>query len=135
MKKYVRVWRSTPILTQRLAPLTCIPYCDLFKKYAAPPEGIKASARHILVNSKEEANMVLEQFSGGGATFSSLAKDFSTCPSGKQGGSLGSFSPGTMVKEFDEVIFNPETELGQIVGPVQTKFGFHIIVVDKRTGV
>lgn len=80
--------------------------------------------------------MVLEQFSAGGANnFASLARDFSTCPSGKQGGSLGSFSPGTMVKEFDEVIFNPETELGQIVGPVQTKFGYHIIVVDKRTGV
>jgi peptidyl-prolyl cis-trans isomerase C len=86
--------------------------------------------------------MVMEQFaaatgSGSGVvTFADLARDFSTCPSGKQaGGSLGSFSPGTMVKEFDDVIFNPETELGKVLGPVQTKFGYHIIVVDKRTGV
>jgi hypothetical protein len=37
--------------------------------------------------------------------------------------------------EFDKVIFDPETELGKVVGPVQTQFGYHLIVVDKRTGV
>lgn len=37
--------------------------------------------------------------------------------------------------EFDKVIFDPETGLGQVVGPVQTQFGYHLIVVDKRTGV
>ena len=55
------------------------------------------------------------------------------------GGSLGSFTPGTMMKEFDEVIlFTTQTNIGEIVvGPVQTKFGYHhiLIVVDKRTGV
>ena len=81
--------------------------------------------------------MVMKQFSSSasGTTFASLALDYSTCPSGKHGGSLGSFSPGTMVKEFDDVIFNPDTALGQIVGPVQTKFGYRIIVADTRTGV
>mmetsp|Transcript_6479 Transcript_6479/g.16607 ORF Transcript_6479/g.16607 Transcript_6479/m.16607 type:complete len:106 (-) Transcript_6479:133-450(-) len=103
-------------------------------QFAAPPEGIKASARHILVTSPEEVDIVIDQLSGG-ANFATVASEFSTCPSGKQGGSLGSFSPGTMVKEFDSVIFDPNTELGQVVGPVETKFGYHLIVVDKRTGV
>ena len=39
------------------------------------------------------------------------------------------------IAEFDKVIFDPKTELGQVVGPVQTQFGYHLIVVDKRTGV
>lgn len=104
------------------------------EEYAGPPEGIKASARHILVKSKDEVELVLEKLSDG-APFASVAADFSTCPSRSQGGSLGSFSPGSMVQEFDAVIFDPETELGQVVGPVQTQFGYHLIVVDKRTGV
>ena len=39
-----------------------------------------------------------------------------------------------MVKEFDEVVFAPDTKVGEIMGPVQTQFGYHLIVVDKRTG-
>ena len=103
-------------------------------KYEAPPEGIKATARHILVKSSEEANKVLEKLAEG-STFASLASEYSTCPSSARGGSLGSFSPGTMVKEFDSVIFDSSTNLGEVVGPVQTQFGYHLIVVDKRTGV
>ena len=67
-------------------------------------------------------------------SFAALAGQYSTCPSRSQGGSLGSFSPGTMVKEFDDVVFNPETKAGEIMGPVKTQFGYHLIVVDKRTG-
>lgn len=70
-----------------------------------------------------------------GAGFGNVAREFSTCPSGSQGGSLGSFKPGTMVPAFDKVIFDPDTKLGEVVGPVKTDFGFHLIVVDKRTGV
>uniref|UniRef100_A0A7S3LEE1 Peptidyl-prolyl cis-trans isomerase n=1 Tax=Amphora coffeiformis TaxID=265554 RepID=A0A7S3LEE1_9STRA len=104
------------------------------EEYSAPPEGIKASARHILVKSPQEVDMVMEKLKDG-EKFANVAADFSTCPSARQGGSLGSFSPGTMVAEFDKVIFDPNTELGQVVGPVQTQFGYHLIVVDKRTGV
>ena len=39
-----------------------------------------------------------------------------------------------MVKEFDEVVFSPDTKVGQVMGPVQTQFGYHLIVVDMRTG-
>uniref|UniRef100_A0A7S1ZCK2 Peptidyl-prolyl cis-trans isomerase n=1 Tax=Ditylum brightwellii TaxID=49249 RepID=A0A7S1ZCK2_9STRA len=103
------------------------------EEYAAPPEGIKATARHILVKTPEEINTILEQI--GTTPFANLAQQYSTCPSGARGGSLGSFSPGTMVKAFDEVVFNKDTNIGEVVGPVQTQFGYHLIVVDKRTGV
>jgi len=103
--------------------------------FSAPPEGIKATARHILVKNTDDANMIIGQLGSGDASFADLARQYSTCPSGSSGGSLGSFGPGTMVKEFDQVIFSPETNLGEVVGPVETKFGYHLIVVDKRTGV
>lgn len=104
------------------------------EEYSSPPEGIKATARHILVKNKEDVDIVLNELESG-AGFSNVAQQYSTCPSRAQGGSLGSFRPGTMVKEFDAVIFDPETALGTVVGPVETQFGYHLIVVDKRTGV
>ena len=67
-------------------------------------------------------------------SFDSLAQKYSTCPSKSRGGSLGSFSPGTMVKEFDDVVFSPDTQVGVVMGPVQTQFGYHLITVDKRSG-
>ena len=99
--------------------------------YGPPPDAVKATARHILVPTLEEANEVLRKV--GETTFAGLASQYSTCPSSSRGGSLGSFAPGTMVKEFDEVVFAPDTKVGEIMGPVQTQFGYHLIVVDKRT--
>ncbi|KAL9178777.1 hypothetical protein ACHAXT_003908 [Thalassiosira profunda] len=104
------------------------------EEYGAPPDAIKATARHILVPSVEEANKVLEEIGKGETSFASLAGQYSTCPSKSRGGSLGSFQPGTMVKEFDKVVFNPETKIGQVVGPIETQFGYHLLVVDKRSG-
>jgi peptidyl-prolyl cis-trans isomerase C len=107
------------------------------EEYGDAPETIKASARHILVQTLDNANMILKELSSNGetTTFAALANKYSTCPSGKaRGGSLGSFKPGTMVKEFDDVVFAPSTRLGTIYGPIQTKFGYHLIVVDKRSG-
>ena len=74
-------------------------HCHVLLQFASPPEGIKATARHILVKSPEEVDMVMEKLQDG-EPFASVAADFSTCPSSKQGGSLGSFSPGTMVGEW-----------------------------------
>lgn len=104
------------------------------EEYSAPPEGVKASARHILVKTKDDVDIVLNELKSG-ATFNNVARQYSTCPSSSQGGSLGSFRPGTMVREFDDVIFSKDTVLGTVVGPVETQFGYHLIVVDKRTGV
>jgi peptidyl-prolyl cis-trans isomerase C len=81
-----------------------------------------------LVKTPEDADMVLEQIASGTNTFAALATEFSTCPSAAQGGSLGSFRPGTMVPEFDEVIFSPDTQLGEVVGPVKTEVREHTAV-------
>ena len=103
-------------------------------EYGPPAEALKATARHILVPTEKEAKVVMKMISSGEQSFQDCAMDFSTCPSGKRGGSLGSFSPGQMVPEFDKVVFNPDTQIGELQGPVLTDFGFHVIVVDKRTG-
>jgi peptidyl-prolyl cis-trans isomerase C len=79
--------------------------------------------------------MVMKKLSSGTSSFADLAREYSTCPSGSSsGGSLGSFQPGTMVPEFDKVVFSPDTVIGSVIGPVETKFGYHLIVVDKRSG-
>ena len=90
----------------------------------------KASARHILVNSKESCENLKTQIEGG-SDFAALAKEHSQCPSGKQGGDLGEFGPGQMVKEFDTVVFNEE--VGKVHGPVQTQFGYHLLEITSRT--
>ena len=103
-------------------------------EYGAPPDAIKVTARHILVPSLDEANTVLALVGKGDTSFASLAGKYSTCPSKSRGGSLGSFGPGTMVKEFDEVVFSTKTKVGEIKGPIKTEFGYHLLVVDKRSG-
>jgi peptidyl-prolyl cis-trans isomerase C len=90
----------------------------------------KASARHILVPSEDNCNNLKAEIEAG-ADFADVAKKHSTCPSGKQGGALGEFSPGQMVKEFDEVVFSGA--VGKVLGPVKTQFGYHLIEVTSRT--
>ena len=91
----------------------------------------KAKARHILVETQDKCEDIKGQIEGGG-DFAEMAKEHSKCPSGKRGGELGEFSPGQMVKEFDDVVFSGE--LGKVHGPVETQFGFHLIEITKRTG-
>ena len=89
----------------------------------------KASARHILVDS-EEACLNLKSEIEGGADFAEVARQHSTCPSGSRGGELGEFSPGMMVREFDQVVFS--AAVGELKGPVKTQFGYHLIEVTAR---
>ena len=91
----------------------------------------KASARHILVETQKECERLKTEIEGG-KDFAEIAKEHSLCPSGVQGGDLGEFGPGQMVKEFDEVVFSEE--VGKTHGPVKTSFGYHLIEVTKRTG-
>ncbi len=88
-----------------------------------------ATARHILVDSEEKCNSLKEQIAEG-ATFAELAKQHSSCPSGRDGGDLGSFGPGMMVPEFDKVVFS--AEVGSVQGPVKTQFGYHLLEVTSR---
>lgn len=90
----------------------------------------KARARHILVSSEENCNALKTQIEGG-ADFAELAREHSSCPSGKQGGELGEFGPGQMVPEFDAVVF--KEELGKVHGPVKTQFGYHLLEITSRT--
>ena len=90
----------------------------------------KATARHILV-ATEAACLALKNQIENGADFALVARDNSSCPSGRQGGSLGEFGPGQMVREFDEVVFS--SEVGKVLGPVKTQFGYHLIEVTSRT--
>ena len=89
-----------------------------------------ATARHILVDSEEKCLDLKQQITDG-ADFAALAAENSSCPSGKQGGDLGSFGPGMMVKEFDEVVFNEA--IGEVHGPVKTQFGYHLLEVTSRS--
>ena len=90
----------------------------------------KARARHILVSTNETCENLKTQIEGG-ADFGALAKEHSSCPSGKQGGDLGEFGPGQMVPEFDKVVFNEE--VGKVHGPVKTQFGYHLLEITSRT--
>lgn len=90
----------------------------------------KARARHILVPTEESCNN-LKMTIEAGTDFAEVAREHSQCPSGRQGGDLGEFSPGQMVKEFDEVVFSGE--IGKVLGPVQTQFGYHLIEVTNRS--
>ena len=84
----------------------------------------RASAYHILVKTKEEAEKLKQQLAKG-ANFQQIAKKHSICPSRKRGGDLGEFNRGDMVKAFDDVVF--KKALFEVHGPVKTKFGFHLI--------
>jgi peptidyl-prolyl cis-trans isomerase C len=85
--------------------------------------------RHILFNKdqKEKAEEVKKQLENGG-DFAALAKKYSQDPgSAEQGGDLGCIGRGETVPNFEEAVFNAEQ--GEIVGPVETEFGYHVIEV------
>lgn len=89
----------------------------------------RATARHILVKTEAEALQLKEQLEGG-ADFAELAKKHSSCPSSRDGGNLGTFGPGQMVPEFDQVVFS--APVGEVQGPVKTQFGMHLVEVTSR---
>jgi peptidyl-prolyl cis-trans isomerase C len=86
-------------------------------------------ARHILVESEEEAKAILEQLKAG-ADFATLAKEKSKDPGGADGGDLGFFAKGQMVPEFSEVAFKMFE--GQLSNPVKSQFGWHIIKMEEK---
>ncbi|OGJ15706.1 peptidylprolyl isomerase [Candidatus Pacearchaeota archaeon RBG_13_36_9] len=87
----------------------------------------KVNASHILVKTKEEAELCLNLLKVG-KNFEELAGEKSLCPSKKRGGSLGWFGRGKMVREFEQACFSGKK--GVIVGPIKTQFGCHIIKIN-----
>jgi parvulin-like peptidyl-prolyl isomerase len=89
---------------------------------------MQVRASHILVPTLTEAQAIHNKVTAG-ESFEDLARNNSSCPSGHNGGDLGPFGKGMMVKPFEDAAFG--LEVGGLSDPIQTQFGFHVI---KRTG-
>lgn len=87
-----------------------------------------ACAKHILVDSEDNANEILNKINSNEISFEEAASNHSTCPSKDAGGDLGSFPRGQMVPEFEEAVFNMNK--GEVKGPVKTQFGYHLIKLE-----
>lgn len=88
------------------------------------------SASHILVDSEEKALSLLSEIKDGKISFEDAARQNSSCPSKDNGGSLGEFTKGQMVPEFDKAVFS--MNVGEISQPVKTQFGYHIIKLNAK---
>jgi peptidyl-prolyl cis-trans isomerase C len=98
-------------------------------------------ASHILIEPRGEGDTALstaraaaiclaETLASGACTFAELAKDHSDCPSGQTGGSLGQLRPGDLVPEVESVL--AALQPGEISPPVQSRFGWHLLRLDRR---
>ena len=91
----------------------------------------KVSAKHILVDTEEDANKIKSEIEEGTTTFEDAAMKYSSCPSKEEGGNLGEFARGMMVPEFEDVAF--DSEIGKVSEPVKTQFGYHLILVENKS--
>jgi len=102
------------------------------KNHATFDKPEQVTARHILVPTLAQANMIEAQLKTDPNSFAALAQKYSTDPGSKpKGGELGSFRRGQMVPAFDKVAFS--APIGSISPPVKSPFGYHIIQVESRT--
>jgi peptidyl-prolyl cis-trans isomerase C len=108
-----------------------------YRAFGSMMFGPSASASHILVKDAASAQALKDEIdrdvAGGAplrAKFAQLATKHSTCPSSKKGGDLGTFKPGQMVKEFNDVVFSAPIDVVQ--GPIDTQFGSHLILITAR---
>ena len=100
---------------------------------AALEPAVEYSAAHILVASEDEANAIAARVEAGEA-FADLASEASLDPgSGPQGGDLGWFALGQMVPEFEQAVV--EAEPGKLTAPVESQFGWHLILVNETRDV
>ena len=99
------------------------------EQYANAEQGEEYSASHILVETEEEAQAIVEELADG-ADFAETAIEKSTGPSGPSGGSLGWFGAGMMVPDFEAAVV--DMEVGAVSDPVKTQFGWHVIKLDEK---
>ncbi len=88
----------------------------------------EGSARSDETRTKDEALEIIEDVKGkiaDGADFAEIAGEVSDCPSGQNGGSLGEFGRGQMVKTFEDAAFS--LEAGETSDVIETEFGYHLI--------
>ena len=130
--------------TAKIRPTIVVPDADVQADYTANPDayrkGEEVHARHIRYKvdgpneaaQKAKADAAVKKLKAG-ADFAALAKAESDDPGSKaSGGDLGSFPRGRMVKEFETAAFDAKEK--EIVGPVRTSFGWHVIQVLEKTG-
>lgn len=87
-------------------------------------------ASHLLVKTEDEAKQLREEILGG-KEFADIAAEVSLCPSGANGGDLGFFGKGMMVKEFEDAAFS--MKVGELSEPIKTQFGWHLLkLTDKK---
>jgi peptidyl-prolyl cis-trans isomerase C len=134
------------LIDNQIAALVVIPDQEIKTFYDTHPNSFKKSeqvrASHILIkidskaepSVKDEKKAKLQKIQKrlkGGEDFAVLAKEFSECPSNIEGGDLGYFGRGKMVKPFEDAAFALKT--GEVSDIVETRFGYHLIkVVDKK---
>jgi len=98
------------------------------EEYGNAEQGQEYNASHILVDTEEEAQAIVEEVNEGG-DFAAVAREKSTGPSGPNGGQLGWFGAGAMVPEFEAAVV--ALEPGAVSAPVQTQFGWHVIKLNE----
>ena len=98
------------------------------EEYGNAEQGQEYNASHILVDTEEEAQAIVEEVNAGG-DFAAVAREKSTGPSGPNGGQLGWFGAGAMVPEFEAAVV--ALEPGAVSAPVQTQFGWHVIKLNE----
>ncbi len=140
-----KVFTIQQFIENDIAKTVAISDKDIHEFYVAHPEAMRTPeqvhARHILVkvdqnadsSTKEAAKKKIEGIlkeARSGADFAELAKKYSDCPSKQQGGDLGSFQRGQMVKAFEDVAFAQTP--GTLSDVVETQFGYHIIKVEEH---
>jgi peptidyl-prolyl cis-trans isomerase C len=94
------------------------------ENYIDAEPSVEWNASHILVETEEEAVALIEELNDG-ADFAALAREYSTGPSGAEGGALDWFGPGMMVEPFEAAV--KDMEVGEVAGPLQTQFGWHVV--------
>ena len=120
---------GTPIKLWHLAAALLV--WILMTTFSGGGGGKTVAASHILVKDEAACNALKAELVAGKADFAALAKAHSTCPSASKGGALGTFGPNQMVPAFDKVCWS--APVGEVQGPVQTQFGYHLILVTERS--
>jgi parvulin-like peptidyl-prolyl isomerase len=135
------------LIAADIAPAVSVSDAEVHEFYTANPERFvrpeEVHARHILVKVAEDADEATRQAARkridaihaeatGGGDFAELARQRSEGPSAPRGGDLGFFGRGRMAKPFEDAAF--ALAPGAISGPVQTRFGYHVIKVEARRG-
>lgn len=136
MRSYVFATLKSELVQESVAPLNdgaLAVYFEEFKtEIKTQFETIRA--RHILVSDEATATELMNRIESGEITFAEAALQFSIdSSSAANGGELGSIIRGQTVPEFEEAILS--APIGELYGPVQSEFGYHLIIVEERTEI